>query len=93
MREIFEEASRQSWSPAVSRKSIVPDERLHGLVLDIAGNRLVETEGDLPVFRPAHTQRSTKRRSTLLRGSAHAIPMRGARVPQQVSQRSEGEHT
>ena len=41
MRKIFEEAIKQSWTPAVSRRCIVADQRLHGLILDLAGNRRI----------------------------------------------------
>lgn len=41
MRKLFGQASRQNWTPAVSRRYIVADERLHNLILDLAGNRRI----------------------------------------------------
>jgi len=41
MRQIFAQADRQRWTPAGSRRYIAVDARLHGLILDLAGNRRI----------------------------------------------------
>jgi DNA-binding GntR family transcriptional regulator len=41
IRKIFEEATEHSSTAAVSRRYIVADERLHGLILELAGNRRI----------------------------------------------------
>lgn len=41
IRKTFEEATKRSWTAAVSRRYILADERLHSLILDLAGNRRI----------------------------------------------------
>ena len=41
IRKTFEEATKRSWTAADSRRYILADERLHGLILDLAGNRRI----------------------------------------------------
>jgi DNA-binding GntR family transcriptional regulator len=41
IRKTFEEATKRNWTADVSRRYILADERLHSLILDLAGNRRI----------------------------------------------------